>query len=265
MENTDLMKTFLCNETVINRGRKWSEHEYSLCEDFATIKSKEDFFASLDIILCSKDSTEIDSAMIGAAWNPKIVSGEWDLREIPIPLMVGRKLVEVYPISLQLIENLLKPMGRSLPGSLGRRHHWLPTEFLEKLAKDPRSGEGLAYRKDLSKKAIWSLVKSPSAIVRATVAAQPTLSTDMIDWLSTDEDSIPLNELLRQKHLSDYALTELSKTTHPKVRLKLARNAHTLPKEALWNLISDSNYEIRNATLKREDLPEDFKVAAALR
>ncbi len=100
--------------------------------------------------------------------------------------------------------------------------------------------------------------------VRAEVADQPILSEEMMDVLSADKFSHPLVALIRQKHLSNYALNQISETTYPMPRLLLANSPHKLPRHALWNLLLDKKEAIRKATLRRTDLPEDLRTAAAL-
>ncbi len=134
--------------------RKWEEAEYKVCEDFSTINSKEDFFASLYLTSNSYDIAEAEAAVIGAAWNLKVISGEWNPFEVDMPARMFRKLIETFPISLTLIEHLfhltttVNPFGFSL----AKRTHWLPTELLEKLAEDDSTttGEALAHRNDIT-------------------------------------------------------------------------------------------------------------------
>lgn len=243
--------------------------KYSTCVDFATITSKEDFYALLPLTVRSNNTDEAEVAAIGAAWNPKIMSGEWDLLACDMPARIFRALIEKHPISWTMINQLshLTTNGNHV-GSLAKRTHWLPDEMLEYLAAENAYGDGeaLAHREGVTDAVKWSLVRCPYIHIRAEIAERADLTDEMKDELSRDEFSITLFSLMRQKHLSDYALTQLSQSVHMDVRLILASRPQPLPVDALWSLIVNpgSPSAVRVSALSRQDVPEEIRVAAGL-
>lgn len=173
--------------------------------------------------------------MLGAFWNPKVISGEWDLAfmgvhktvfgvtadRLPVSDAVLPYLVEYdsgvyavrvaarkFPLPVEVMEHIFDTGKVSAVSQLAKRID-LPISLMEKIADGDNwiPAVPLARRSDLPEHLVRKLALDSQSHVRSAVAARPEAPEDVFEVLASDVEFKVRAALIQNRHVPDYLHT----------------------------------------------------------